>query len=515
MAFEATIGAEPLLRMRGISKRFGGTLALDGVDLDVGRGSIVALLGENGAGKSTLIKVLAGVYGKDRGEIRFNGQRIASAQAAGAQGRHPISFIHQDLGLVEWMTVTENIALTTGFPRRAGLLVDWAAAARTAREALRLIGIDIDPGTRIFELSRAEKALVAIARALVVDAELIVLDEPTASLPAADVDKLFAILRRLRGQGLGMIYVSHRLDEIKVLSDRVVVLRDGRLVASGATEGYSENDLVRMIVGTEKASHFRRERPAEAPVVCALEGLQIGGVGPASFTIRKGELVALAGLRGAGQVELGRCLFGCLSRTGGTVTFRGREVAFTTPKQAIEGGISLVGSDRINESLAVGMTVAENLGLNPSTRGDRALAWRSLDRENREAKGLAVKYDIRPDTPAADIETLSGGNQQKVVIARWLEIGAPLLILEDPTAGVDVGSRTEIYKLLNLALDQGVAVLVISTDFEEIAKISSRALVFNRGRVVKELTGTEVTFENLLRFASGSGAVGAEGARQA
>jgi ribose transport system ATP-binding protein len=492
----------PLLRMQGITKRFGGTLALNQVSLDVQRGSIVALLGENGAGKSTLIKVLAGVYPQDQGEILFKGQPVQSAQALRNPTSCPISFIHQDLGLVEWMTVAENIALTVGFPKRAGCFIDWAGAARKARKALALIGIDIDPEARIFELSRAEKALVAIARALVVDAELIVLDEPTASLPAADVAKLFTILERLRASGLGMIYVSHRLDEIKALSDQVVVLRDGARVDGGATCDYSPNDLVRMIVGCEKTSCCRRPRPTGAEVVCAVDQLAIGGVGPVSFTIQRGELLAIAGLRGAGQVELGRCLFGCLQRSAGRITFQGREVHFASPGAAIAAGVSLVGSDRMAESLGTGMSVAENLFINPSCHGEGLFGYRSLARETAAAQALAGKFDIRPAAPAADIEMLSGGNQQKVVIARWLDIGAPLLILEDPTAGVDVGSRAEIYRLLNLALAQGVAVLVISTDFEEIAKISNRALVFNRGQMVRELLDEEVTFENLLMYAS-------------
>jgi len=497
-------GTAPLLQVQGISKRFGGTLALDQVSLEVARGSIVALLGENGAGKSTLIKILAGVYHQDRGEIRFKGGKIASAQALQNPASCPISFIHQDLGLVEWMTVAENIALTVGFPKRAGFLIDWAGAARKARAALNLIGIEIDPEARIFELSRAEKALVAIARALVVDAEVIVLDEPTASLPAADVEKLFAILERLRATGLGMIYVSHRLDEIKALSDQVVVLRDGRRVDGGPTDSYTANDLVRMIVGSERTADCRQPRPTRTEVVCAVDQLVIGGVGPVSFSIRRGELLAIAGLRGAGQVELGRCLFGCMQRTSGRTSFLGRDVAFASPREAMAAGVSLVGSERMAESLGTGMTVAENLFLNPTAHGERLLSYRSLAQETADAKELTRKFDIRPSAPAADIETMSGGNQQKVVIARWLDIGAPLLILEDPTAGVDVGSRAEIYRLLNQALAGGLAVLVISTDFEEIAKISNRALVFNRGQMVRELLDQDVTFENLLMYASTS-----------
>ncbi|MDQ9558347.1 ATP-binding cassette domain-containing protein, partial [Serratia marcescens] len=301
--------AQPILTLSHIVKRFGGNVAVNDVSLQVMPGEVLALLGENGAGKSTLIKVLAGVYPRDGGDIRFQGASIASAAAIKSASRQPIAFIHQDLGLIEWMTVAENMALVMGFPRRFGL-IDWRAIRRRAAQALQDVGIALDPDARVFELSRTEKSLLAIARAVAVNAELLVLDEPTASLPANDVRHLFAVINRLRAKKVGMIYVTHRLDEVIEIADRVCVMRDGRYVAGGRTADYSLRDLVQTIVGEAMADDQREPLPEHRPPVLQLDSVTVGDIGPVSFDLQPGEMLALAGLRGAGQEEIGRLLFG-------------------------------------------------------------------------------------------------------------------------------------------------------------------------------------------------------------
>jgi ribose transport system ATP-binding protein len=488
--------AVPLLRFQDICKRFGGTQACDHVTLDVAAGRIMALLGENGAGKSTLIKILAGVYRPDSGRILWKGEPVQRRKGL------PIRFIHQDLGLIEWMTVAENLALGAGYGRRATGLIGWRSTEERASALLEVVGGNIDPRLRMFSLTRTEKSLVAIARALAVDCELLVLDEPTASLPAADVDRLFAVLERLKARGIGMIYVSHRLDEVFRLADTVAVMRDGRLVGHRAVKETTPRQLVEMIVGRPPTEVFRKPPPPRPAPVLALEEVRLEGVGPISLTLAAGELLGLAGLRGAGHEQLGRALFGQEPILSGRVLINGRAVTPNSPLQAIAAGITLVPANRQEESLATGMSVRENLFVNPALHGRRLAGLLSRRREGREALRLVRKFNVRPPEPEREIETLSGGNQQKVVLARWLEVGNPVIVLEEPTQGVDVGAKAEIYALLGRILEDGAAVLMISSDLEEIANVCARALVFNRGRIVAELSGDDLTMSNLIHDAS-------------
>jgi len=501
-----------LLQMEGIVKRFGSQTVVNGVNLSVAPGKIVALLGENGAGKSTLIKVLAGVYKSDGGRILFHDKVITSAAALHANGEQPIAFIHQDLGLVEWMTVAENMALVMGFPRRFGL-IDWASVSRRAEAALAEVGINLDPQARVFELSRSEKSLLAIARAIAVEAEVLILDEPTASLPADDVRHLFTVLQRLRERNVGMVYVTHRLDEVMEIADEICVMRDGYRVAGGAISQYTMQTLVSAIVGGEPPKDLRREAPGTAPVLLRIEQLVVDDTGPVSFSLPRGEMLALAGLRGAGQEKIGRALFGMCRPGSGEVFLDERKLTLRSPLDAIRAGISLVAGDRIGESLVMSMSVRENMVLNPFNLGRKGLSAYGAGTEAKPAGEMAERFDVRPRNVEIDVSALSGGNQQKVVMARWLNMETPLLILEDPTAGVDVGARSDIYAILNQALDKGISIIVVSSDFEEIALICDHALVFNRGQVVGELRGEDVRFSNLLELAcAGSVAADAQAA---
>ena len=495
-AAEVRKDSPPLLAVKGVSKLFGATQALDSVDMTVNAGEIVALLGDNGAGKSTLIKVLAGVHPLDRGAVFCKG-----ADVSGNLRSLPIACIHQDLGLIDWMTVSENICLTLGYPRRLGM-IDERLARRRAASALAELGVAIDPDTRIHSLTRTEKSLVAIARALASDMEILVLDEPTASLPANEVIRLFEALRRLRARGVGIVYVSHRLDEVFAIADRMVVLRDGRVAGERQVAETTPDETILLIVGREPGQVFRRPRQREGAPRLTLDDVRVEGVGPVSCEIRAGEIVGLAGLRDAGHERIGRALFGLVPGLSGTILLDGDRIRPASAKEAIALGLNLICADRVGESIVPRLTVRENLFLNPEAAGRPWFSYIMPKQERGAALRLGRETTLKPNDPELEIEMLSGGNQQKVVVGRWLNLRGKVYLFEEPTAGVDVGAKTEIYRLFDVALQSGAVIIIISTDFEEVAKICHRAMVFDRGRVVTELEGADLSVENLLAAAS-------------
>ncbi|WKX15736.1 sugar ABC transporter ATP-binding protein [Streptomyces sp. NL15-2K] len=491
--------SRPLVTIRGLRKRFGGTLALSDVDLDVHAGSVLALLGHNGAGKSTLIKILAGVYRADEGQVTVAGHPLGSDAAS-----TEMSFIHQDLGLVEWMTVAENVALGTGYPRRGGL-VSWRQVRRRCTEALDIVAGHLDPDAAVADLTRAERSLVAIARALSTRARLIVLDEPTASLPAADCARLFEVLHTLRDRGHAIVYVSHRLDEVYQVADRFAVLRDGHLISQGLLADHGPDRIVHDIVGHEPESHrppAPRTTDVPASTVLHLTGVTTEGAGPVDLELPAGEVLGMVGLTGAGHMDLGRALAGARPFTGGEVRLDGRPYRPGSVAAAVDAGIGFVTSNRQEEGCALELTVRENFLANPRADARSPWRWISPARERAEATSLVERFGVRPTDPEAPIATLSGGNQQKVMIGRWLRLSRRVVILEEPTAGVDVGAKAEIYRLLDDALAEGLAVLLISTDFEEVADVCHRALVFVRGGVTAELSGEALTVTELTHAAS-------------
>lgn len=492
---------ENLIQFRNITKRFGGTKALSDVSLDLKQGEILALLGENGAGKSTLIKTLAGIHKADEGEILFRGEPYFHRPPKPNQ-RQKVAFIHQDLGLIEWMTVAENVGLAQGFSL-TNRLIDWRGTEARAKRALDLVGCDFDPATRVQDLSRTEKSLVAIARALAVEADVLVLDEPTASLPADEVERLFAALRPLKARGVGMIYVSHRLDEIFRIADRVAVLRDGRLVGAGPVSETSSRDLVEMIVGRAASELFVKAKTSAGAVRLSVVNLTTSDAGPVSFELREGELLGLVGLRGAGQESVGRALFGAEPCTG-SVKLNGQAPDLSSTIAAMKSGIGLIARDRTEESVALSLSIRENMFMNPGASGRGLFTFMSPRVEVEKTRIAGATLGLRPNDPSLPIEALSGGNQQKVVVGRWVLTSRKLLIAEDPTAGVDVGAKAEIYRLIAGALEAGLAVIVVSTDFEEVAHICHRALVFSRGRIVRELEGQGLTTASLIHAASAS-----------
>jgi ribose transport system ATP-binding protein len=496
---DGAAGDAALLSVRGLTKRFPGTLALDDFDLDVHAGEVHALLGENGAGKSTFIKVLAGVHAADAGEIHLAGVGLRHGQDAAG-----VAFIHQDLALVDSMSVMENIGHVSGFPRRAGL-ISWRDLERKAAATLSTLHADIDPTTLVSQLSQAQKSIVAIARAFATpQVRLLVLDEPTASLPEEDVARVFRTLERLKQQSVGMIFVTHRLDEVFRIADRVTVMRDGRRVLTTATREADRGMLVEAIVGRSPNDMFvsdKTHRPGA--VVAEFDRVAAGTTGPCSFSVRSGEVVALVGLEGAGQSDISRLLVGDVALVGGTVRVQGTAYPNPTARDSVRRGIGFVSAKRTAESVAVDRTIRENLFINPSIPNRRAGAWIGPADERKDATGLMRRFGVRANDAETPVAALSGGNQQKVVLARWLSADRKLLVLEEPTAGVDVGAKSEIYRLLLDSLMQGAAVLLVSSDFEEVCGIAGRALVFYRGRIVEELAASELSMGRLIRAATG------------
>lgn len=484
-----------------ISKSFGGTYALGGVSMDVQRGEIVALLGENGAGKSTLIKVLGGIHIADAGSVSIDGIQYQHKPGA-TNVKQGVAFIHQDLGLIEWMSIAENIALAQGYNKK-NKLIDWAECERTTASALARVGCDFSPTQRISSLTRAEKSLVAIARALCVQCDFLVLDEPTASLPLSDVRMLFAVLKQLRDEGVGMIFVSHRLDEIFQIADRVVVLRDGNVSGTCNVSDTSTEELVDLIVGHKPKSFKKSALSKDSKAVLNVKQLTTETIGPIDFTLNSNEVLGLVGLRGAGQEEVGRCIFGNKDFKG-DIFLLGSPYQASDPSHAMSSGIGLIPRDRLVESITPSLSIRENIFINPGSIGRKLFSFLGTKKEYQNALEIGDKVGLRPNDPDLSIESLSGGNQQKVIVGRWLQNKNKVLIAEDPTAGVDVGAKAEIYTLLNSILAEDVAVLVISTDFEEVANICNRAIVFNRGMISKELSGDELSMETLIQAASAS-----------
>jgi ribose transport system ATP-binding protein len=496
--------AHDVLTFTAISKRYPGTQALSQVSMSILPGEIHALAGQNGAGKSTLIRILAGVEEPDEGTIAFHGEPVRPRTA-----RLPINFIHQDMGLVASMTVAENLALSIGYGRRRGL-ISWRSVRASAQDALDTVGSTIHPDAKVADLSTAQRAIVAIARAMATEADMIVLDEPTAALTVRDVEMLFAALRRLRERRVAMLYVTHRLDEVFNLADHVTVLRDGVKILTAPVADVTLGQLVESIAGRSIERFFPDMHAPDDEALLNVDELRVGRAGPVSFELRRGEVLALAGLRGGGQDAIGRGIFGAERPGGGAALVAGANVAGDIA-HAMRGGVGFVSGRRTAEGLGSFLTVRENLLYNPAWVRSEPWRWRSNDR--RTARALVERFGIIPRDTERAVITLSGGNQQKVMVARWIHAGTRILILEEPTAGVDVGARGELYGAVAQLVAGGGACLLVSSDFDEVAGLAHRALVFDRGRVAGELSGERLTAAAVSAYATGSHATADMGGR--
>ena len=492
---------ETILQMQGIQKYFSGVHALKGVDFELKAGEVHALMGENGAGKSTLIKVLCGIYKRDDGSVTLFGEdvnfhNIAESQAAG------ISVIHQELNMMNHLTVAQNMFI--GREPKKGVMIDDGRMIREAKALFDKIGVKIDPTVKLGELTVGKQQMVEIAKAVSRDCKLLVLDEPTAALTQPEVEELFKIMNDLRSKGIGMIYISHRMDEINRISDRVTVMRDGEYVGTVNTADVTKDDIVKMMVGRVIMGDKKEAStvPADAPVVLEVKNLNAGkAVKNVSFQLRKGEILGFAGLMGAGRTEVARALYGADQRQTGEIYINGKLVNIKTPEHAVKNGICYLSEDRKRYGLMLAKSVSENSAI---ASLDKFIKNGWIDDKEIEEVAAGTNALLRTKTPSMEqlLKNLSGGNQQKVIIARWLIKDCDIFIFDEPTRGIDVGAKSEIYTLIEELVAKGKSVIVISSELAEIQRMSDRVIVMCEGRITGELDIADATQEEIMKYAT-------------
>ena len=497
---QGSVARAPALEFVSITKVFPGVQALDDVSLEVFPGEVLALVGENGAGKSTLLRVMNGDYHPEGGTMRFFGEPVTFESPAISHARG-VRVIYQEPEILPDVTVAENIYLGE-MPRRVGPVVDWNLAFNNAQALLTRLGVgdDISPRARAGTLSAAQKQMVEIARAIKSDVKVLALDEPTSSLSERDSSQLFDIVNQFRSAGVAIIYVSHRLPEILQLADRIAILRDGKLVAVRKAADTTESDLVSLMVGRELVRRFDHQSYALAEVVLKVEGLTTERVRDISFEVHRGEIVGFAGLVGAGRTELAKALFGEDWIARGKIYVRGKEARIKNPRQAIRAGIGFTPEDRKREALVMARSVRENITL-VILRSISRLRMVNRRKERQTVTGLVDRLRIKTPSAEQEVGKLSGGNQQKVVLARWLARKPDVLVLDEPTRGVDVGAKAEIYKLIHEMAAEGMGIVFISSELPEVLGVSDRVIVMQNGRITGELPAAQATQEAVLRLA--------------
>jgi ribose transport system ATP-binding protein len=496
----------PLLEVRRVSKQFVGVRALDDVSLTLSRGEVLAVVGENGAGKSTLMRIVAGVETPTSGEIVVDGAPVQFTLIAQAL-KLGIVLIHQELNLATNLSVAANIFLGRE-PTRRGL-IDRANIDRESRKYLEMVGLAVDPQTIVSTLSIGKQQLVEIAKALSTNARILIMDEPTSSLSELEANKLFDVVRQLRSRGVSVLYISHRLREVEELADRVVVLRDGKLSGQLSRGENNRQNMIRLMIGREVSRFYHRTSHAPGQVLLTVNGLRTSSFPQQSisFSLRAGEIVGLAGLVGAGRTELLATLFGVTPALGGSMMIGRLRRSPRTSREAISAGVMLAPEDRRRTGLVLPMSVKTNLSLASLRRDQRRGLLRGFlnDRgENRVAKAMIELMRIKTSSDKQSVRYLSGGNQQKVVLGKWLCLEPNILLLDEPTRGIDVGAKEEIYKLMDQLAGQGVAILFASSEMEEILGLADRALVMHEGRIAGELNRTELTEEAIMQLATGN-----------
>ncbi|MCC8180587.1 MAG: sugar ABC transporter ATP-binding protein [Planctomycetes bacterium] len=497
--------AQPIVEMRAITRRFPGVKALDKVDFRLERGEIHALMGENGAGKSTLIKILTGMYQADGGEMLLDGAPVRPKSVFHMQSLG-LSTIYQEINLIPHMTVCQNIVLgreKVGPARR----IDWREARERAAQALARLGLDIDVDTMLASHGTAVQQMVAIARALSFEAKVVVMDEPTSSLNESEIAALFKLVRSLRDEGVTFIFVSHKLREVFELCDTVTVLRDGKLVARQPVAELDQYELVSMMIGRDAREVIGKRRGgavrSDARIFCELSGVQAGArIRGLSFSIGEGEIVGLAGLLGSGRTETLRLLFGVDQPDAGIIRIDGVETRLTMPRDAIDRHIGLCPEDRKSEGIIPNMTVSDNIAITSMP----ALSWKGIVSRTRKL-AMAQRYihrlNIKVSSPYQSIKTMSGGNQQKAILARWLATKPKLLLLDEPTRGIDVGAKAEILDLIRELAEQGLSVLMVSSEWDELMQICNRILVYRDGGAVASLAGDDMSENAIIAAIAG------------
>ena len=503
-----TVAHHPVVALRHISKTFGGSRALDDVDLTIRRGEVHGLLGENGSGKSTLIKILSGFHAPDGGgELEINGRPVPLPLHPGQFRSLGMSFVHQDLGLVPSLSVVENLLVGDLTSKRSWRL-SWGRERRRAREIFESFGLQLDPRAKVSDLRPTDRALLAIVRAVeeirantAADGSeygLLVLDEPTVFLPASDRDELFSIIREIAATRASILFVSHDLDEVLEITDRITVLRDGQVRGTVATAEASDEALVEMIIGRRlQALSIDREQ-AEAGKAISITGLTGRYVRDVSLTIHEGEVVGLTGLLGSGFEEIPYYVFGARPAAAGRLELNGKtyDLHGMTPPRALKAGVGLIPADRQRDGIVGSLSLGDNVTLRVLDKYQSRIGL-NRSRMRSDAGKLLERFDVRPPDPRLKYQSLSGGNQQKAMLAKWLQTKPSLLLLHEPTQGVDVGARQQIFQLTRKAAADGTAVVCVSTDYEQLAAICDRVVVFGRGRVARELTGDQITKERI------------------
>jgi rhamnose transport system ATP-binding protein len=493
------INTPPIFHIQHVSKSFGGVHALQDVHFEIFPGEVHALLGENGAGKSTLIKIITGVYQPDAGELFFDGQPIHFSNTRAAQ-EHGIAAIYQEPSLFPDLDIAENIMIGRQPMGRLG--VDWKRMYQEASVLLRRLGMALDPRTKARELSVAQQQVVEIARALSIDAKVLIMDEPTSSLTQHEVDELFTIVRQLRASGTAIVFISHRLEELFALADRVTTLRDGAYVGTRAMADVTTDDLIRMMVGRSLDDLFPKQAVTAGEVVLEVAGLGVAGnFADVSFQLRRGEILGMAGLIGAGRTNVARALFGTEPATTGTIKLDGKIVTIRSPDAAMALGIGYVPEDRKEHGLVLAMSIADNITLPVISTFARG-GWLDARREREAAADGAKQLEVKMASVEQQAGQLSGGNQQKVVLAKWLGTHPRVLILDEPTRGIDVGTKAAVHALMSSLAAQGMAILMISSELPEILGMSDRILVMREGRLTGQFSRAEATQEQLMAAAA-------------
>ena len=491
----------PVLELRGISKRFPGVVALDTVQFDLRAGEVHVLVGENGAGKSTLVKIFSGIYQSDEGEILLDGKRVVLPDPHTAQAMG-ISTVHQELNLVPHLDVGQNMYLGREPLRGAGV-VDWPALYRGASVQLAALGMSFDPHTKVRRLGVAMQQMTELAKALVAEARVFILDEPTAAITAEEANQLFRIVARLRDQGAAIIFISHHLEDATRIGDRVTVLRDGKYVATLAMAETTPRDLIRLMVGRELTQQFPSRPHNPGPVALQVTNLSRKGVlEDISFEVRRGEVVGVAGLVGAGRTEVARAIFGIDRHDSGQIEIHGRAVRIANPCQAIRNRLALLPEDRKQQGLVLPLSVADNIAMAAPERLPSPPGLVPPARRIRVANRFIQALRIRTPGSSQKVVNLSGGNQQKVVLAKWLLTEADIFFFDEPTRGIDVGAKVEVYRLMNELLQRGAAIVMISSELPEVLGMSDRILVMRQGRIVAELEARAATQEGIMTYAA-------------
>jgi len=487
---------------RGIFKSFPGVQALDDVSLEVFQGEVHALVGENGSGKSTLVKCIAGVHPRDQGELLYGGAPAVFHNPTEARA-HGISTIYQEFSLVPTLSVAENIFLGNYRTRKGTGMIDWPVMRENTRRVLEELSLSLDPDAIVSTLSTAEQQLVEIAKAISIDSSLLIMDEPTAALGLTETKHLMDLIRRLTAQGKAILYISHRLDEVFEIADRVTVLKDGRRVATAPISELKVGEVVRMMVGFDVGLHYPKERNAQDRARLEVEHLSTdNGVRDVSFTVKVGEVFGLGGMLGSGRTEIVRAIYGLDRITGGHIRMDGKEVRFHSPAEAIEGGVGVIPENRKTDGSFLNFDGPKNITI---SRLDALLQgpWLSLSKERKIGETYVKKMNISPAAMERSVRYLSGGNQQKVIIARWLFSEARLLIMDEPTQGIDIGAKHEIYNVLNELTANGISVLLISSDFPELLAMSDRVAVVRDGHILQITDGNRMSEVELISTASG------------